>query len=275
MINFSIVDRLGFFVALNTKIMNKYQEILPENRQSLIIKAKSNKTFNSPHRSTGKAMDMDIAQYIDHSLLNPTATAQDIERCCMEAYQYNFPVVCIYPNAVKQAVQLLHNKPPKVCTVIGFPTGANTSGCKLYEAQEAVENGADELDVMINLGWVKAGKSEDIYREIAQICEATNKPIKAILEMSLLTKTEKRLVAEICLDAGVAFLKTSTGWNGGATVEDVKFLKKITVDRIGIKASGGIHTLAQAYSLIEAGANRLGTSKGISLVKEQDTANDG
>jgi deoxyribose-phosphate aldolase len=161
------------------------------------------------------------------------------------------------------------NKRIQVCSVIGFPTGATTSAVKLYEAQEAVENGATELDVVINLGWLKEGKTEEIYREIAQICEETGQTVKTILEMSLLTETEKQLAAEICLDAGASFLKTSTGWSGGATVEDVALLKKIAKGRVGIKASGGIRTLEQAIALIEAGATRIGTSRGVDLVRQQ------
>ena len=145
---------------------------------------------------------------------------------------------------------------------MGFPRGASTSAVKLYEAQSAVENGATELDVVINLGWVKAGESSKIYQEMAQICAETGQTVKAILETTVLTNDEKRLAAEICLDAGVAYLKTSTGWFGGATVEDVELLKEITKGQIGIKASGGIRTYQQAIALIHAGATRLGTSRG-------------
>ncbi|MGF1541532.1 MAG: deoxyribose-phosphate aldolase [Pleurocapsa sp.] len=214
-------------------------------------------------------LTIDIASYIDHSLLKPTATPQEIKQICQEAFQYNFPAVCVYPTAVKQAVELLYEKKIQVCTVIGFPTGANTSAVKLYEAQEAVEYGATELDVVINLGWLKSGQSDKIYREIAQICESTGKTVKAILETTVLTNDEKRLAGEICMDAGVAYLKTSTGWFGGATVEDVRLLREITKGQIGIKASGGIRTLEQAIALIEAGATRLGTSCGIDLMRQQ------
>ncbi len=214
--------------------------------------------------------EIDLVTYIEHALLNPTATPQQVEQCCLQAEQFNFPVVCLYPAAVRQAAELLHGKAAKVCTVIGFPTGATTSAVKLYEAEEAVDNGAVELDVVINLGWLKAGKSEAIYREIAQICEETGQLVKAILETSLLTDAEKRLAAEICMDAGAAYLKTSTGWFGGATVEDVRLLREITKGQIGIKASGGIRTLEQAINLIKAGATRLGTSRGVDLVGQRD-----
>lgn len=212
--------------------------------------------------------NIELAAYIDHALLTPTATPQQLEQWCAEADQFHFSTVCIYPVAVKQAVQLLNNKKVRVCAVIGFPTGATTSAVKLYEAQEAAENGATELDVMINLGWLKAGKSEDIYREIAAICEATGLTVKAILETNVLTDTEKRLAAEICMDAGAAYLKTCTGWFGGATIADVRFLKEITKGQLGIKASGGIRTPSQAIALIEAGASRLGTSKGPDIIRQ-------
>lgn len=214
--------------------------------------------------------NIDIAPFIDHSLLLPTTTPEQVERWCEEAYRFNFAAVCIHPCYVKQAAQLLHNKNPQVCTVIGFPTGSTTSAVKLYEAQEAVENGATELDLVINLGWLKAGKSEEVHREIATICEETGKPVKVILETSLLTDAEKKLAAELAMDAGAAFLKTSTGWNGGATVADVRLLKEIARDRVGIKASGGIRTHNDALDLIMAGATRLGTSRGIDLLRQRD-----
>jgi deoxyribose-phosphate aldolase len=214
--------------------------------------------------------DIDIAPLIDHSLLNPTATPEQVQQWCEQAEQFHFATVCVYPSYVRLAVELLHGKSPKVCTVIGFPSGATTSAVKLYESLEAVENGASELDVVINLSWVKMGKTSELHREIAEICEETGKPVKAILETALLTEAEKRLAAEICMDAGVAFLKTSTGWLGGATVDDVKLLKEVTKGNVGIKASGGISTVEQAIDLIVAGATRLGTSRGLDLIRQRD-----
>lgn len=214
--------------------------------------------------------NIDIAPYIDHSLLLPTTTPEQVERWCEEAYRFNFAAVCIHPCYVKQATELLHNKEPQVCTVIGFPTGATTSSVKLYEAQEALENGATELDMVINLGWLKTGKTEAVHREIATICEEVGKPVKVILETNLLTDAEKKLAAELAMDAGAAFLKTSTGWNGGATLADVRLLKEIARERVGIKASGGIRTHDQAVDLIMAGATRLGTSRGLDLLRQRD-----
>jgi deoxyribose-phosphate aldolase len=216
--------------------------------------------------------DIDIAPYIDHALLVPTATAEQVEQWCVDADRFNFAAVCLHPCHVKQAAQLLHNRPPKVCTVIGFPYGATTSAVKLYEAQEAMENGATELDVVINIGWLKAGMTEDLHREIAEIRDRTGQTIKAILEMSLLTEAEKRIAAEICMDAGAAYLKTSTGLYAGATIADVQLLKELAKDRVGIKASGGIRTPEQALDLILAGATRLGTSRGPEIIRQREQA---
>lgn len=217
------------------------------------------------------AKRINLAEFIDHALLNPAATPTQVIQCCEEADLFGFATVCVYPAHVRQAVELLHNKRTQVCTVIGFPSGATTSAVKFFEAQEAVENGATELDVVINLGWLKSGRTNEVHQELAEICEATGQTVKAILEMALLTESEKKLAAEICLDAGVQFLKTSTGWYGGATVEDVRLLKAVSNDRVGIKASGGIRTLEQAIALILAGATRLGTSRGPDLLRQHDT----
>lgn len=214
-----------------------------------------------------KPEDIDLAPYIDHALLTPTASPDQLVQVCSEADQFGFAAVCVYPVYVRQATELLHGKRPKVCTVIGFPSGATTSAVKLYEAQEAVDNGATELDVTLNLGWIKTGETNQLHQEIAAICEATGQVVKAILETALLSDDERQLAAEICMDAGVGFLKTSTGWHGGATVADVKQLREITKGQLGIKASGGIRTPDQALALVMAGATRLGTSRGPDIVR--------
>lgn len=220
------------------------------------------------------SQDIDIADYIDHALLNPHLTMKELEYGCQCAIQYNFQGICVYPSMVKRIKELVYHHKIKVVTVIGFPTGVHTSSVKLYESQEATENGADELDVVINVGWLKEGKSELVYQEIASIVGETNKTVKAILETNVLTPSEKKLASQICLDAGVTFLKTSTGWFGGATVEDVKFLYDITGGKVQIKASGGIRNLEDAVTLINAGATRLGTSRGVEIVKQQQGRSD-
>ncbi len=213
--------------------------------------------------------DIDLAPFIDHALLLPTATPAQVEQWCEEADRFQFASVCLQPCYVKLAANWLHNKRPVVCAVIGFPYGATTSATKLFEAAEATENGATELDVVINLGWLKNGMVNEVHREIAEIREETGLTIKAILELSLLTDAEKKLAADLCMDAGAAFLKTSTGLYGGATVADVRLLKEIARDRVQIKASGGIRTAEQAIELIVAGATRLGPSRGVELVKQR------
>ena len=172
--------------------------------------------------------NIDLATYIDHSLLDPLATAEQVDLLCRQADQLRFASVCVLPSALPQAVERLHNCRPKVSTVVGFPLGVATTAVKLYEALEAKELGAEELDVVLNLGWLKAGESDRVHAEVAQIVEETGITIKAILEMAVLTEAEKRLAAELCADAGVAFLKTSTGWRGGATVADVTLLREVT-----------------------------------------------
>jgi deoxyribose-phosphate aldolase len=214
--------------------------------------------------------DIDIAPLIDYGLIDPTATPEQVEHFCQQADRFGFVTVCVYPSYVRQAVELLHDKRPKVCTVIGFPTGASTSTVKLYEALEAADNGAVELDVSVNLGLLKAGRIDEFHRELAQICEETNLTIKAIIESSLLSDAEKQLAAEICMEAGVAYIKTNTGFFGSATVDDVRLLKEVTKGRIGIKAAGGIRTHEQALDLVVAGATRLGTSRGPELLRQRD-----
>ncbi|MEM6838321.1 MAG: deoxyribose-phosphate aldolase [Cyanobacteria bacterium P01_C01_bin.120] len=214
-------------------------------------------------------LQVDLAPFIDHSLLTATATPEQVMQWCSECDRYRFAAVCIAPVHVALAREQLSASGIEICTVIGFPTGATTPGCKLYEAQEAVENGATELDVVINLGWLKSAQHERLHHEMAEICEATNCPVKAILETSLLTPAELTIAADICMDAGARFLKTSTGWQGGATVEVVRQLSDLARDRVGIKASGGIRTAEQALQLIAAGATRIGTSRGPMLVQQQ------
>ncbi|MEB3224906.1 MAG: deoxyribose-phosphate aldolase [Synechococcus sp.] len=218
--------------------------------------------------------EIDLAQYLEHSLLHPAATQEQVKECCRAAEQFNFPAVCLYPTAIKTARDLLHQRPIHICCVVGFPSGAHTLATKLYEAQEAVENGATELDLMLNLALLKMGESEKLYEEVAQIVEATQVSVKTILETALLTDTEKRLAAEICLDAGASYLKTSTGWFGGATIADVKLLHSVTRGQIGIKAAGGIKTADQAIALIQAGATRLGTSRSIQIIQEREQLSD-
>ncbi len=220
--------------------------------------------------NTADYSEIDLAPTIEQAVLHPTATPEQVQQACAAAAQYDFAAVCVYPVAVPLAVEALHGKKPQVCTVIGFPTGATTTMTKLYEACEAADAGATELDVVLNLGWLKSGREEAVHQELAQICEETGQVVKAILEVSLLTPQELRQAVELCLDAGARYLKTHTGWFGGATVEEVRALKELVGDRAGIKAAGGIRTAPQALELLQAGATRLGTSRGPELLHQRD-----
>ncbi len=213
--------------------------------------------------------DIDPCSYIDYALLDPIASDPQVDQICEEADRLGFASICVYPCHVKRARERLLKSRVEVGTVIGFPSGATTSSVKLYEAMEAVDNGATELDVVINLGWLKTGQTNLLHQDIAQICEESGKPVKAILELSRLSPEEQQLAVEVCMDAGVAFLKTGTGWAGGATVEMVKFLKEFSRGKVGVKASGGIKTREQAIALINAGANRIGTSHAVAIARER------
>jgi deoxyribose-phosphate aldolase len=226
-------------------------------------------TCMTEHSATGRELPLiDLAPLIDHSLLTPTATPEEVIHWCHEVDRFGFASICIAPVYVSLVREHLQGHTAAICTVIGFPTGATTTTTKLYEAQEAVEHGATELDVMINLGWLKSGQHDRLHREIAQICEETGAIVKTILETTLLTPNELQTAANLCMDAGAQWLKTSTGWQGGATVEVVRQLQTLTRGRVGIKASGGIRAAEQALLLVEAGATRLGTSRGPDLMRQ-------
>ena len=212
---------------------------------------------------------MDLANYIDHTILKPEATFRDVERLCSEAAEFKFAAVCINPCYVGLAVGLLAGTGVKVATVIGFPLGANLSIVKAFEAQQAVQQGADEIDMVINVGAVKQGNWETVLDDIRQVVEgAEDHIVKVIVETALLTEDEKKKVCNLVLNSGAHYIKTSTGFStGGATVADIELFKAIVGKKIGIKASGGIRSRADAEVMIAAGATRLGTSAGVSISK--------
>ncbi|MBQ4493088.1 MAG: deoxyribose-phosphate aldolase [Elusimicrobiaceae bacterium] len=211
---------------------------------------------------------MNIAKYIDHTLLKPTAERKDIEQLCKEAREYNFASVCVNPFWVSYASKLLEGSSVKVCTVIGFPLGANTSAVKAFEAKTAIQEGASEVDMVINIGALKAGQYDIVKQDIKAVREASaGKILKVIIETSYLTDEEKQKVCKICAEEGADFVKTSTGFSGGgATAQDVALMAKSAGDKVKVKASGGIRTREDALKMIEAGASRLGTSSGIKIV---------
>lgn len=216
---------------------------------------------------TGK----ELARYIDHTALKPDVKRETIKKLCEEAVKYGFPAVCCNPAHVKFAAGLLKDTPVKVCTVIGFPLGANTPEVKAFETSDAIRNGAEELDMVINISAVKDGDYDLVENDIrAVIGAATGKTlVKVIIETCLLTDDEKIKVCQICKKLKVGFVKTSTGFStGGATVEDIKLMKETVGDGIGVKASSGIKTRESAMRMIEAGATRIGTSSGVRIIEE-------
>lgn len=208
-----------------------------------------------------------IAHYIDHTALTAEKTEQDILKLCDEAIEHQFFSVCINPCHIPLVKPKLAGSNVKICTVIGFPLGANMPAVKAFETALAIEEGAQEIDMVINVGWIKSNQWQKVEEDIQAVLVACNgTPLKVILETCLLTKEEIVRACEICKKLNVAFVKTSTGFNkGGATVEDIALMRK-TVGDLGVKASGGIRDTATALAMINAGATRIGASAGIAIV---------
>lgn len=210
----------------------------------------------------------EIAKFIDHTALSAEKNEQDIIKLCDEAIENGFFSVCINSGYIPLAKEKLQGTDVKICTVVGFPLGANLTSVKAFETQEAIRAGADEIDMVINVGWIKSQKWQAVKADIQAVLQACNGvPLKVILETCLLTKEEIVQACEICKALNVAFVKTSTGFNkGGATVEDVALMKQ-TVGAIGVKASGGVRDTQTALAMIDAGATRIGASAGIAIIK--------
>jgi len=215
-----------------------------------------------------KIMD-NLSKYIDHTILKPEARKEDIKRICEEAKEYNFKAVCINPIYVKYASEILKNTEVLVATVIGFPLGNNLSKVKAFETELALENGADEIDMVINIAAIKNKEYLLVKNDIESVVKASKeKVVKVIIETCLLTKEEIVKASEIILEAGADFVKTSTGFStGGAEVEDVELIKSVVKNKAKIKASGGIRNKEKALKMIEAGADRIGASSSINIVK--------
>ena len=212
---------------------------------------------------------MNLNKYIDHTLLKQTATLDDIRKLCKEAIEYNFTSVCVNPCFVNYASNLLKNSNVKVCTVIGFPLGANCSLVKVYEANLAILDGANEIDMVINISDAKMHNFKNIeieIKEVKRVCKSV--VLKVIIETCLLSDYEKKSVCQAIINAGADFVKTSTGFStSGATIDDIKLLKTICDGKLKIKASGGIKNKSTAIEMITAGADRIGTSSGVEIVK--------
>jgi deoxyribose-phosphate aldolase len=227
---------------------------------------------HNPGQAVAKSVKPELAHLIDHTLLRPEATRQQIIQLCQEAIKYNFASVCINPTHVKLAARLLQNSDVKVCTVIGFPLGATSSPAKIFEAEQALNDGATEVDMVINIGALKAGENDLVERDIAGVVDKAHSRgalCKVIIETALLTDAEKVRACRLAKKAGSDFVKTSTGFSsGGATAEDVALMRRTVGPQVGVKASGGIRTLIDAQKMITAGATRLGVSAGVKIVQE-------
>lgn len=225
----------------------------------------------------GEVREMDekrILACVDHTLLRTTATWEEIRQLCDDGVTYGCASVCIPPSYVEQAAKYLGEKLP-VCTVIGFPNGYSSTAVKVFETQDAIANGASEIDMVVNLGWVKDGRWLDILEEIQAVKAACGgKVLKVIIETCQLTQEEKVKLCELVTESGADFIKTSTGFaGGGATPEDVALLRAHVGDEVQVKAAGGISSLEDGAAFLDLGATRLGTSRIVALVKQKDVSN--
>lgn len=214
---------------------------------------------------------MDINQYIDHTLLKPDATEEQIKKLCQEAREYKFASVCVNPCHTELVREELKGSDVRTCIVVGFPLGANMPEVKAFEAMKAIEKGASEIDMVMNIGALKEGNLSLVRKDIRSLVQTVDEwaIVKVIIECCLLTDDEKKKACEIAVESGAHYVKTSTGFSsGGATLEDVRLIRETVGDKAKIKAAGGIRTLSQALAMIEAGADRIGASAGVSIMKE-------
>ncbi|WP_203296137.1 deoxyribose-phosphate aldolase [Luteirhabdus pelagi] len=219
---------------------------------------------------------MQISEYIDHTLLKATATPDDIETLCEEAVTYNFKAVCVNSCYVHLAVKTLENDSPLVAAVVGFPLGAMATEAKVAEAKKCIKEGADEIDMVLNVGFLKAELYKSVREEITAIKKAIGRrTLKVILEVCYLTDAELKMACKIAKKAGADFVKTSTGFGpGNATLHSVKLMKEAVGDSMQIKASGGIRDYKTAMEYIEMGASRIGTSSGVAIVTQKNTTDE-
>jgi len=218
----------------------------------------------------------EVAGMIDHTILGAEVTKEAVKEKCREAKEYNFASVCANPDQVALMTEELADSPVKVCTVIGFPLGVNATATKIAEAELAAAEGADELDMVIKVGALKEGDYELVKNDIKAVVEAAgDKLVKVIIETCYLTDQQKVKACELAKAAGADFVKTSTGFgSGGATVEDIALMRKTVGEKMGVKASGGIHSLAEAEAMIEAGATRIGASSGVQIIEGAEVNSD-
>ncbi len=219
---------------------------------------------------------MSLAKYIDHTALKPDTTLEQIDALLSEAKEYGFKSVCVNPTHVAHAKKALKGSDVLVCTVIGFPLGANTSEVKAFETEDAIKKGAQEVDMVINIGALKDGRDEDVKKDIESVVSAANGvTTKVIIETSLLTDAEKVRACELAVAAGADFVKTSTGFStGGATAEDIKLMRETVGPDLGVKASGGIRSYEDVKTMIDNGATRIGASAGVKILKGEASDSD-
>jgi len=248
------------------------------NLNELIDLAKTYEEILPPFPENGRVEFNPLARLIDHTLLKPEATPTQVRVLCRDALEYQFASVCVNPIYVKQAAKDLAGSQVKVCTVVGFPLGAVPTRTKVLETNLAIRQGAVEIDMVIAIGMLKGGQIRKVFADVSGVAEAAHSRgaiVKVILEMALLSRYEKILGCLISRAAEADFVKTSTGFGpGGATAEDVELMRRVVgpVDVMGVKAAGGIRTLSDATSMLQAGANRLGASSGVKLVQESEGA---
>lgn len=223
-------------------------------------------------------MKQNIANMIDHTVLKAFSTKEDVIKVCKEAKEYGFFSVCINPTHIELAKKELEGSNVKVCTVIGFPLGANTSEVKAFETKDAIKKGAHEVDMVINIGALKDKNYELVYEDIKAVVDAANKQalVKVIIETCYLTDEEKKIACELSVKAGTDFVKTSTGFGtGGSTPEDIKLMRDVVGPNIGVKASGGVRTQDDAKAVISAGCSRIGASASVAIAKGEDSNTTG
>ncbi|GGD83777.1 deoxyribose-phosphate aldolase [Planktosalinus lacus] len=217
-----------------------------------------------------------LNKYIDHTLLKATATEEDIKKLCKEAIEYDFFSICVNSSYIAFAKAQLSKSNVKVCSVVGFPLGAMSANAKAYEAKKAIEDGADEIDMVLNIGFLKSENFDAVWKEIEDVKKTIgNKVLKVILETCYLEKTEIIKASELAMLSGADFIKTSTGFGtGGATIEDVQLMKSVVKNQVKIKASGGIKDKFTALEYIALGVDRIGTSSGIAIVTNKNSENE-
>lgn len=237
-------------------------------RKQLLDQFAESEVINSTYK---RPASTDLVSKIDSTLLSPTATYDQIEKLCQDAREYGFYSVCVPPCYLTFATDLLAETKILPITVVGFPHGSATTETKTFEALDAIDWGAKEIDMVLNISKLKSGKLEEVYQDILSVVQQADEvPVKVILETAVLTTEEKIQATILAQIAGAAFVKTSTGFStGGATIEDIKLLKQIVGEKTGIKASGGIKNFVTVMNMISAGADRIGTSSGVEIMKEK------